>query len=303
MKIINFKYNQTLDFNFEPLVLCVGSFSCIHTGHQQLIKKTQQIAQQDHFKACVLTFEPSIKAFLKKENHQIWPLWQKKEWFKKHNFAYYINYEANQLSVKVSPQQFIRLLQKKFNVKKIVVGEDFVFGFQAQGNIKDLAQAFGKDNLIVIKHHMHQEAQKTSSSTIRTLLVNHDIVSANKLMVEPFKFKGIIVEGRKLGRTINFPTINQEVTVKQPISFGVYVSQIRLNNKNYYGITDYYAREKKTLIETYLFNFKANAYGKIATISFLKYLRANVAITQLNELIPYLKKDEQEAKKFLKNKV
>lgn len=301
MKIIpiyykHFTHRQQL--SLDPNVACIGLFDGVHKGHLKLINETMVLSKKNNLKAAVFTLSQAVPDYYRGVNYFIFEQTQKKAIFKKLNFNYYFNYHINMNTTGISKIDFMNLLKNDLNVKKVVVGCDFRFAHKAAGTVQDLINFFGSENVILIKTVVCEHGHKLSSNYIREILKTGDIKTANKILITPIAHAGMVVPGRRIGRTINYPTANQKIKKPLLIPEGVYITKTKIRNKTYRSISCYWTRDRQLLLETYIFNFTGQLYWKKIKIIFLDFLRYNQKISSLQELKCLINQDCQAALAF-----
>ncbi len=185
---------------------------------------------------------------------------------------------------------FLEFLKKEFNPAFITSGYNYRFGFGGEGNT-ELLKSFCNENGIEFKEiePVLWEREALSSTRIREFLKIGEIEKANECLLEPYGFSAPVIAGDQRGRTIGFPTINQEYPEKNAdIRFGVYKTKITVDGIDYNGITNIGIRPTfktdRVQAETYIQNFNSDIYGKVVTIKFLKFLRDEQRFSSLDEL-------------------
>ena len=180
----------------------------------------------------------------------------------------------------------------------IVCGFNYTFGKNCSGDT-DLLCKLCDENQITLKvvEKISAFGQVVSSSRIRDLLKNGDCETAAKLMGHPFSVSGKIIHGDKRGRQINFPTINQLSNERTAsLKFGVYMSKMIIDGKEYYGMTNIGCRptfpSDSPLCETNLFGFSGDLYGRNLRLYLLSFIREEKKFTDLMELKSAIKNDK-----------
>lgn len=269
----------------QKMALCLGYFDSVHLGHQQIL----QTARLLNAIPAVLTFYPSLKETLG-SGKDIFSFEKRVELFAKYgvNRVFYISPDKNTLEM--SPLDFLDLLFSKINLSYLIVGENYTFGKNATGSIRDIEKYLENKSckLIVVKEKYIDDTP-ISTTLIKQFLEVGDIVRAKRMLGRPIQIKGLIVEGRKEGRKIGFPTINLNVDNKYFLPLkGVYSSRVRIGKKIYKGVTnlgthptfnDFYINA-----ETYILDFNEDLYGKIVTIELSRYLRPTIEFESIEEL-------------------
>jgi len=297
MKIYN---NTTLDTYIENSsgVVCIGGFDGIHLAHQQLFKKTMNIST----KFDIVTFEVIPKIYF---NEDLKPLISNEgrerifSTFNPQNLVY-LNFENFN---KISQEQFCNYLKNNLKVKKIVVGKDFKFGKNRSGDITTLIHFFGEENIFLLDDFLINN-EKVSSTKIRYYLSNGDIEKANNYLGREFSLIGTVIEGKKIGRSIGFPTANLSLDQDTFIpNFGVYTGKIYIDNNIFNTIVNIGLNptvdDQATLkIEAHIFDFSSDIYNSKVEISLSKFIRKEIKFKNIDELKDQISEDIKTAKKY-----
>lgn len=298
MKIIEISDFTNYQHSLSRSVAVIGTFDGIHHGHKILFQKARQIVNKLNLQLAIITFPMKVKSYFQGDHKLIYEYEQKYKILKEFNFDYLFNLKISNKITDLSPKIFSIFLKTKLNIQHIVVGEDFRFGKNGSGSIQDLRQHFSKNNFTYIKL---EHKKNCSSSHIRHLLISKQLITAYQFLLQPIRHTGIIVSGHKLGVTINYPTINQIIHNKLILPWGIYVAWVEYNHKKYYGMACYWQKEGNDLLETYIFNFKKNIYGKTVTVTLIYFLRSILSIKNLEDLKTLIKQDKVSTLKFIKN--
>jgi riboflavin kinase/FMN adenylyltransferase len=297
MKIYN---NTTFDTYIEDSsgVVCIGGFDGIHLAHQQLFKKTMNIST----KFDIVTFEVIPKIYF---NEDLKPLISNEgrerifSTFNPQNLVY-LNFENFN---KISQEQFCNYLKNNLKVKKIVVGKDFKFGKNRSGDITTLIHFFGEENIFLLDDFLIDN-EKVSSTKIRYYLSNGDIEKANNYLGREFSLIGTVIEGKKIGRSIGFPTANLSLDQDTFIpNFGVYTGKIYIDNNIFNTIVNIGLNptvdDQATLkIEAHIFDFSSDIYNSKVEISLNKFIRKEIKFKNIDELKVQISEDIKTAKKY-----
>lgn len=299
---------DTLDFHIEEeVVLSLGKFDGIHAGHHLLMEELQN-GKKRGLASAVFTFSSSPKMRFEQDFHMLTTDDEKMQILENAGIDYVIECPFNEEVMHMQAEDFLKMLTEKIAVREIVAGTDFRFGYQRQGDYRLLeacAQKFGYTVKIFQKKQF--EGADISSTRIRTLILEGDIETANKLLGYEYFFCGTVVHGNALGRTIATPTANLIPSAEKLLPpFGVYASHIMLDGKQYNGITN--IGKKPTVkgdnpagVETFIFDFNGDIYGKNICVSLCRFMRPEMKFRSLEELKGQMQKDIQASRTVLEN--
>ncbi len=293
-----------------PLALTIGNFDGVHLGHLAIISEIKKIAKEKNLASAILTFEPHPISFFRPNqpnDFRISSLAQKLKIFQKNQIDYVIILPFDQNLSEVSAQDFVKnILVKSLSLKHLIVGYDFIFGKNRQGDFKLLEKEskvfdFALSEISAIQNR----EENCSSSLIRKLISEGKIIDANLCLEKNFAICGLVNEGRKLASQLGFPTAN--LAVKPHIikpKFGVYKSTTfipHLNQKfssiTNFGVKPTIAGGLLPLFETHISNFNKNIYGKKIHVELLDFIREEKKFASLEELKAQIARDVAQLEK------
>lgn len=308
MKLHNL--NTKKDFKIKDLCLCIGNFDGIHLGHQILIKKIINNAKSSNFKSAVMTFVPHPKIYFNRtnDNFNIVTNDDKKKFLKSLGVENYIEYKFNKTLSSLDAESFIqKILVKQLHIKKIVVGKDFRFGKDRAGDttlLKKLSQKFGYKLSIIGDVKNKTTNTKFSSSTIRRNIHQGSFEKVSQALGRNWFMEGKIIKGNQKARLINFPTANMKPGNHILPKKGVYCVNVKFRGNLYNGVANFGERPTvngvNLLLETHIFEFNKNIYGKELTVEFLTFIRPEKKFKDFKSLTNQIKKDVIKAKKYHK---
>lgn len=290
-------------------VLTIGNFDGVHLGHQQVLKQVSQQAQKMGLPTMVMTFEPQPMEFFarNKAPARLTRLRDKIVQLEKLDIQRLlcVNFNANFSSM--SAEGFIRdLVVAQLDVKFLVVGDDFCFGKGRKGNfemLKSAGEEFGFE--VVSTQSFKMDQLRVSSTAIREALATDNFSHAEKMLGRPYSINGRVSHGRKLGRTIGFPTAN--IPLKRCVSpvSGVYVVEVNgIDGSVYGGVANIGQRPTvdgiRQQLEVHLFDFNSNLYGKQLEVSLLHKLRDEIKFDSLDALTAQIELDAEAARVWLR---
>jgi len=284
--------------------IALGSFDGLHIGHLSLIYKVVEIAKNNDGKSMVFTFKNHPKTLINKEDvpKLLMDNNRKVEILRIHKVDIVCFQEFNIEFMKMTPKEFVEFLVFKYKIKGFIVGFNYKFGYKNLGNVellRKLQNEYGYE-LYVMEPCTYND-KVISSTRIRKSLEDGEVLDACRMLSLPYTLSGEVIHGKKLGRTIGFPTANLKYNQDFILpKIGVYYTNIKVNNNIYKGITSVGNNptvEGKTLtIETYILDFNKDIYGETIDISFIKKIRDEKKFNNLEALKDQLKKDEAFAK-------
>jgi riboflavin kinase/FMN adenylyltransferase len=256
--------------------IAIGVFDGVHRGHQKVIEKAH----------LVLTITPHL-------NPNIELLTTPAE--KKDLLGNLAEFKFTPRRARLTPENFIVWLKQKYNPTEIIVGHDFHFGWQRQGNVAALRKLGQKYKIAVteIPEYVYQK-EAVRSSTIRAYLYDGQIRRANELLGRDYQFNGKVVRGKRLGRKLGAPTINLRLDCPQKLTphDGVYRGEAIAQSKLYPAAIFI----GSNAIEAHLLGLNDNLYGQKATLFLQEYLRPIIKFKNLNALQKQIQKDIQQIK-------
>ena len=308
MKIFTLNINRS--FHEKNLNLTIGNFDGIHLGHQSVIKQLIDISKSHNSQSALLSFNPHPREFFStfREPFNIITPTFKKDLFEKLGLDIYINFDFDENLASLSPDEFIQLiLVEKLSIKNIILGADFKFGKDRKGDLfllKEKAQKY-QFNVSVIKPVIEaNNQQKYSSSIIRKNIKNGMFEKVTEALGRNWHMSGEVILGDQRGKKNGLPTANLEPGHHILPLKGVYCVYALIDSKQHKGIANFGERPTvdgtKLLLETHIFDFNEDIYGKELTVEFLTFIRAEQKFENFEKLIEQIKEDIQTARTYHK---
>ena len=294
--------------------LVIGKFDAVHKGHQHVIDTALKHASKCKQKLALMTFEPHPATLFKPElqHINILPLSEKIKHLAALGIYFLFIQRFSMEFAKLSAIDFVKIiLVDHLKIKHLVVGEDFAFGANREGDAETmhrLAQEFGFKFTSITMQQSDQ--QNYSSSQIRNYLSTGDITQASVLLGYNYYISGRVIRGAKRGTKIGFPTANIALkNIFRPL-LGVYLVKIYIESDShkfthwvYYGIANLGSRptfdETTHCLEVHVFDFNQNIYGKKLKVELLNYIRPQQRFSGIEELTTQIKQDIKLAKQYL----
>ena len=299
------------DFQLEKTAVTIGNFDGVHVGHQAMIQQLKAVAAAQQLKTVVMLFEPQPLEFFKGYDAppRISSLREKVEYLTELGIDYIAVAKFDNYFRSLSAEAFADILKYKLNAHSLVLGDDFHFGKNRQGNSEFLQQyGFQVTNLNTIL----ADGERVSSTRIRQTLQAGDLALAAKLLGRPYSITGRVQYGDQIGRTIDFPTINVRLNRHKPCLNGIYgvevlceteslQAKVQAENPNQPGIAGYdptalfgagHVGTRPAIkqdhpewrLEVHFPEVSANLYGLLMRVTFLNYLHGEKDYPSLEAL-------------------
>ena len=293
-----------------PTAVTLGNFDGVHMGHRSLINLMKEKAEEQNLKSIVFSFYPH-PMFLFGTNSDsralIMGYEEKKMMIEKMGVDAFIEYPFTKEFASLSPEEFARLIFEQLNCKVLVVGFNYHFGKMAKGNgdlLKEIGKEYGVEVICVPSVNFLDE--RVSSTRVRKALANAEIDIAGKLLTVPYFVHGEVIHGKKLGRGIGFPTMNVDADkTKLFPPNGVYATRTVIDGKFYNSVTNIGIQPTVNgtdkVVETNVFDFNEDVYGKKVTVYFFDFIRAEQKFSGIEELKNQLAKDVETSKKYFES--
>ncbi len=291
-------------------VVTTGMFDGVHLGHQKIISRLKEVAQEQNGETVILTFYPHPRMVLFPEDNELELLNTQKEkieLLEKYGIDHLIIYPFTKEFSRLSSVEFVRnILVNKIKTKRLVIGYNHHFGRNREGSFEHLKE-YGPLYGFEVEEIPAQDIDhvEVSSTKTRKALQAGDIKTATTFLGHLYSITGKVVEGLKLGRTIGYPTANIIVDDKYKLipGDGIYAVKIKYEDITFNGMLSIgnnpTIEGKGRSIEVNIFDFDATIYGKDLTIYFIERLRDEMKFSNLEDLKNQLIKDEEDSHRIL----
>jgi riboflavin kinase/FMN adenylyltransferase len=288
-----------------PVALTIGTFDGVHRGHQAMLTRLVEAADDLALPPAVLTFDPHPREFFARASAppRLLSLRAKLERLEAHGVdqVYIARFDATLAGL--APNEFVeQVLVRRLGVRWVLVGEDFRYG---KGRAGDLAALRGAANSFSVEamRTVAVAGERASSTAVRTALAAGDLERAAALLGRPFTISGRVAHGQKLGRSLGFPTANIPLRYKPPLT-GIYAVRVHgLGGAARAGVASLGVRPTvkvgaPPLLEVFVFDFDETIYGRRVTVEFLHKLRDEARYPDLEALTRQIRADVAHARDY-----
>ena len=297
------------EFRFDKnTAVTLGKFDGVHMGHQKLISIVKEKAEEKNLLAAAFTFDRiPLSICPQKQQHFITTNSERRVIMDKLGLDVEIEYPFTESLMNTEPEDFIeKIIIGKLNAKVVVVGTDYHFG-KGRGGDAEMLLSRGPEygfETVVVEKEKHQEREISSTYVREELMLGH-METVNVLLGRPYSIDGIVCPGNQLGRKMMIPTMNiypQESKLLPPN--GVYASVTVLDGKEYGGVTNIGVKptvsdESMVGVETNLFGYEGDAYGKQIQVRLLHFIRPEMKFENIEALAKQMESDAEFSKSML----
>ncbi|WP_093316937.1 bifunctional riboflavin kinase/FAD synthetase [Thorsellia anophelis] len=291
--------------------LTIGNFDGVHLGHKALVDRLKQKAGD--LPSVVMIFEPQPLEYFSpdKAPARLTHFRDKITALKSFKIDYVFCVPFNHHIAKLTAQEFVEdLLINVLNVKFLLIGDDFKFGANRQGDMAFLTHYADKQHFVVeALNTITLNEERISSTSIRKALMLDDLDHASSLLGRPYSISGRVIHGDKIGAQLGFPTANISMNRIKSAVNGVYAVHItgsdieHLSGKStLYGIANIGFRPtvagKKHLLEVFIFDESFNLYGKHITVVLKHKIRSEQKFDGLEALKSQIQSDIEATRRY-----
>ncbi|MFP3595262.1 bifunctional riboflavin kinase/FAD synthetase [Chryseobacterium sp. SIMBA_029] len=286
----------------KPLALSLGMFDGVHLGHKSIIDALTKVGTQNNLETAILTFWPHPR-FVFNPNEDLKLLNtidEKKLLIEKYGVNNLFLKEFDDEFRNLTGEEFVRqILVDQLNVKYLIIGYDHSFGKNKSGNfalLQELSKEldFEVDQMEAINIHENN----ISSTKVRNALLEGNIKEANEMLGYTYSVSGKVVHGKKIGRTIGYPTANIGTeSIKLLPKKGAYIVEVYVKGQFYKGMlsigTNPTVNGDSLTVEVYILDFNEDIYGENITVQFRDFLHDEIKFEGLDKLIERLDEDKK----------
>lgn len=291
---------NTTDFYLEKeTAAAIGKFDGVHIGHRRLLEEILSCKRKG-MAACVFTFDPAPSVlFGQTDGRELTTKEEKRLLFERMNVDILIEFPLSRETAAISPETFAaEILAKRMNTRFIAAGNDLSFGRGGAGNV-DLLRRLGPELGFAVKtiEKVRLNGQEVSSTYVRGMVESGDLIMAEKLMGMPYMVAGRVSPGRRIGRSLGFPTVNILPGADKLLPpNGVYYSSVRYNGRSYRAVSNVGCKptvtdERVMGVETYLYGFDREIYGEDIEVYLHEFRRPEQRFDDIEALKRQLQRD------------
>ncbi len=302
MKLIRGLYN--LQQPLPASAVTIGNFDGVHRGHQLVISQLKRVAEQASLPTVVIIFEPQpIEYFAPgRAPKRLARFREKIAYLKAQQIDYLLCLHFDARLAAQSAEDFVQqILLDSLNTRHLVIGDDFHFGKNRQGNFEFLQQNSARFGFTVDETEtLMEDGERVSSTRIRDCIEQGDFEKAAQLLGRPYSLSGRVAHGQKLGRQLGYPTINIKMGDKTLIVKGIFAVRVKgIDNRVLEGVASIGTRPTvagvDTILEVYILDFDRDVYGYSVEVEFLHKLRDEQKFDSLEELTFHIGRDTENA--------
>ncbi|MBN39932.1 MAG: bifunctional riboflavin kinase/FMN adenylyltransferase [Acidimicrobiaceae bacterium] len=300
--------------NAQGTAATIGVYDGVHLGHRQLLSQLREKSKEQGLATAVITFDQHPTRVTSPENAPklLTSFSQKMELFESQgiDYAYIIKFDKRR-SMTPAAEFFQSVFVEGVKAKAIIVGEDFQFGHNREGDVTFLKREGAKESIEVqglpLFRHSSSPGDVVSSTTIRMKLTDGDMKMATEMLGRRFELEGTVMEGDQRGRQIGFPTANLSIPKEMLLPRdGVYACWYKRPDGSRHmaavniGLRPtFQTNDSKSVIEAHLIDFDADLYGESGHIEFVEYLREEQQFDGVDALAAQLKSDVEVSQSIL----
>jgi riboflavin kinase / FMN adenylyltransferase len=289
-------------------VVTIGTFDGVHLGHADLLLKLRERSSALGVPAVVMSFEPTPTEYFSQDNPPARLMCFREKFAALQDIGVDVFFcpRFGRKMREIEVDTFIRqFLIHGLNASALIIGDDFRFARDRKGSVDDLRRAGAAVDMEVIQvDPVVRNGERVSSTAIRDALADGNMDKARALLGKPYRMSGKIIEGHKLGRELGFPTANFALNrLKSPV-LGVFAARVEgIADQALDAVVSVGSRPTfhgtRTIIESHIFDFNGDLYGKRIHVDFVAKLRDMFTFDGADELVEQMKVDAVDARKCL----
>ena len=308
MQVIRTFEGENLELLSRGSIVTIGNFDGLHLGHRMLLDHVLEEARKSGLPAVVMCFEPTPQEFFAPQGPpaRLMRFAEKSRALEECGIDVFCCLDFNEELRSGSPEWFIQeILVKRLNVQHLIVGDQFRFGKNRNGNVDDLKSA-GNEYKFEVEGVASLESEGTtvSSTLIRRALSSGNLRRAAELLGKNYSMSGEVIHGNHLGRRLGFPTANIDPDRIHVALMGIFAVRVTgLHDQELDAVASIGTRPtiggKKMLLEVHIFDFDEDIYGQELQVEFIEKIRDELNFPDVDALIEHMTNDVTSARKIL----
>lgn len=283
--------------NNSKTVVVLGTFDGVHMGHRSLMSRAVLKAGAEGKKCLIYTFSNHPMSLISKSPKLLMSSSERISVLNSLGADAVAADEFNRDIADMSPKEFVIMLKERFNMSDAVAGYNYSFGKGGKGDVETL-QKLGDElgfSTLVCSRVIY-EGESVSSTRIRECIENGDIKNANKMLENNYSLFGKVIQNKRIGTKIGFPTANIAVDESKVLpKVGVYATGVNICGRQYDSVTNVGTNPTvngdKLTVETHIIGFDENIYGEEITVSFKDRIRDDKKFDSIHDLKEQIKQD------------
>ena len=304
MRLINISADKICRHK-TPLCACIGYFDGMHKGHQALIEETIRMAGEHNCESALITFDPDPWVTIKGIDHirHITTMRQRINLAVDFGIQNIVILKFTKQMSEKTPTEFVTEILGQLNLSGIVCGFDFRYGYKGAGDCEMLKKEAPYDVRVV--DAVSDEIGKISSTRISECIEKGDMPAANAMLGYEFQIDGTVIHGRHIGTGMGFPTANVAYSGEYILPRrGVYACYVKTGKQRYRAMVNIGHNPTvnytdRMSLEAHIIGFEGNLYGKMITVSFIRFLRPEMKFRNADNLVMQLDQDLRDTRKIL----
>lgn len=298
---------ESLNNAFPNCVATIGKYDGMHLGHQEILQRLKIVAAELNLPAVVILSEPQPEEFFAGADApaRLFSFADKINFLESAGIDVVFKMTFDQHLSQLSAEDFIHdVLYKGLGAKALIVGDDFRFGKNRQGDfslLREQGEQFGFS--VEAAEGFLKDGVRVSSTLVREKLEAGDCEAANVLLNRPYSLSGEVVPGQQLGRELGYPTANIETNINKLALDGVFAVSVELGSRSFEGVAS--VGNKPTIkgshdiaVEVFILDFDAEIYGEKLKVNFLKKIRDQEKFSNLQSLKNTIADDVEKVRQF-----
>ena len=299
-----------------PAALTVGNFDGVHVGHQAMLARLKQAAAERNLVTGVLTFEPHPREFFAPDQApaRLTSLREKIELVAARGIDRFHVCRFNYAFAQTTAHAFIeRILVRGFNLRWLLIGDDFRFGARRAGDVvmlKEAARDLGFE--VEALSSVMLGGERVSSTAVRSALQQGDLARVTRLLARPYSISGRVVRGDSVGRQLGFPTANVQMKHNRPPLTGIFAVELAMPSAQHgarmlrgvasLGVRPTLVQGGRPVLEIHIFDFAGDLYGEHVRVDFHHKLRDEEKYADLATLTRQIARDVESAQAYFRRK-